>query len=146
MSTPPLFSGCGGQILGVFISCGKNASSLGIILLVAVLWLAFLFKTFSKSFCPFVRTHSPTRPRLYPEVYLTFGFPSRNRKTPWCNVIRKTGQGPRSGTVVSFAGVQLCPHWESTSICIFLLRATFGRMQVVFLLFNPTSRDRGRIN
>lgn len=43
-------------------SCGKNASFLSIILLVAVLWLAFLFKTFSNHYMHFC-THL-----LHPEL------------------------------------------------------------------------------
>lgn len=51
---------------GGFQHRGKNARSLGIDLLVAVLWLAFLWKTLSKSLRAFVHTSTPQPPKAAP--------------------------------------------------------------------------------
>lgn len=66
-------------------------------------------------------THTLPPPRLHPEIDLTTGVPSRNRKTRPCEVTGKLGQGPRSGAVVSFTGVQLFPHWKFYLPFVFLV-------------------------
>lgn len=131
ISESPLFLICGGQIFRVFISCGKKASSVRIILLVLLScgWPFYLKKKKPPSllkhhvhWC----THTPPPPRLHPEIDLTTGVPSRNRKTRPCEVTRKIGQGLRSGAVVSFTagaptGVLLFPHWKFYLRFVFLV-------------------------
>lgn len=93
--------------------------ALGIILLVAVLWLAFLYK----NHCVHLGTYrpSPNQGCTLKFTLLLVFFPGTG-KAPLGSVVREIGQSLRSGTAaISFAGFQHFPPWESTSVCRFFI-------------------------